>query len=366
MTIKEKLKERKDYIIEEYKKGKSTCELGREFEVSNASIYLFLRDDCYVGMKKVTTLEDVKDDLIKLYNQGVASYSIAKQLNIGKTTVKRYVEQLGLDNGRFSKHRADPLKNHTKEIIDKYNSGIGCHKLSKEYDCHESSILRLLKDNNVGIKWLKEYEINHEYFDQIDSHEKAYVLGFIAGDGNIYKDRLKISICDKDILYDIKNAMRYTGIIQEYEGRKDNHKRIYALAIYSKQIAEKLNNLGCPPNKTFTCTIPDIEDKYFNSYCLGLFDADGTINKTKMNGKDVYNIGFSGSKSLIPDLVKRIEKLTKVKLNMYIHGNILVAKTAAKQKFKDLGEWLYKDSSICLERKHSKYQDFLQNYNSGV
>lgn len=38
------------------------------------------------------------------------------------------------------------------------------------------------------------YHYNKEYFKQIDTPEKAYWLGFIAADGNVRKDLLKLRI----------------------------------------------------------------------------------------------------------------------------------------------------------------------------
>lgn len=38
----------------------------------------------------------------------------------------------------------------------------------------------------------KKYELNENYFNVIDSHEKAYILGFIYADGYNREDLLEL------------------------------------------------------------------------------------------------------------------------------------------------------------------------------
>ena len=64
---------------------------------------------------------------------------------------------------------------------------------------------------------MRQYKLNVNYFNKIDSHEKAYVLGFLYADGsntsNYDKNRYCITIVlkesDSQILYDIKNEIGY-------------------------------------------------------------------------------------------------------------------------------------------------------------
>lgn len=42
------------------------------------------------------------------------------------------------------------------------------------------------------------YKINENYFEKIDSENKAYWIGFISADGNVYKNKLSIELNNKD------------------------------------------------------------------------------------------------------------------------------------------------------------------------
>ena len=59
------------------------------------------------------------------------------------------------------------------------------------------------------------YVFNENYFSSIDSEDKAYLLGFICTDGNIYKrdghqTQLQISLkdCDDEILIHFKKQSK--------------------------------------------------------------------------------------------------------------------------------------------------------------
>ena len=61
MSVKEKLETNRQLLIDAYKGGVSTCELGRRLKCSNASVYVFLRDKCGVEMKVMQKFDQVKD-----------------------------------------------------------------------------------------------------------------------------------------------------------------------------------------------------------------------------------------------------------------------------------------------------------------
>lgn len=60
-------------------------------------------------------------------------------------------------------------------------------KIGEEFGVSRSVISRVLKENNIEIRKDNHvYKANYRIFENIDSPEKAYWLGFIAADGNVY------------------------------------------------------------------------------------------------------------------------------------------------------------------------------------
>lgn len=97
-------------------------------------------------------MENYDDYIVALHWQGMSSYRIAKLLKISQATVSRHLKALHLKPQGKLKHRKNLLKNYRMEIIQSYLSGIGCSTLAKEYRASESSILNLLRKNNIKIR----------------------------------------------------------------------------------------------------------------------------------------------------------------------------------------------------------------------
>ena len=56
----------------------------------------------------------------------------------------------------------------------------------------------------------RKYTLNENYFEEIDSSNKSYILGFIYADGSINKQKNSLTIClsekDKDVLKNYRVA----------------------------------------------------------------------------------------------------------------------------------------------------------------
>ena len=86
----------------------------------------------------------------------------------------------------------------------------------------------------------RKYKVNENYFENINSHEKAYILGFIYADGYNGEDTLELAqnIEREDVLVHIKTALETDQEIKYYVPNKGT------LNIYSKKICSDLVNLG--------------------------------------------------------------------------------------------------------------------------
>lgn len=81
---------------------------------------------------------------------------------------------------------------NVQEIIRLYTKEkISLHKIEKQFRISDSRLKRILKENDIHIRSHQEskkiYEYNENYFDTIDTPDKAYWLGFIYADGYITK-----------------------------------------------------------------------------------------------------------------------------------------------------------------------------------
>jgi len=143
----------------------------------------------------------------------------------------------------------------------------------------------------------RKYTLNENYFDVIDTSNKAYVLGFIYADGSVYKNYLSIviNIRDVTILEFIKRELSYNGPLY-FKGD------YVKLNICSKKLTEQLKHLGILENKTYVSDrLPNVDYHLKPNLLLGFFDGDGSIYKS--GDKDYsYTINFTNNLKVLKEI----------------------------------------------------------------
>ena len=123
-----------------------------------------------------------------------------------------------------------------------------------------------------------KYKFNENYFEKIDSYNKAYLLGYLFSDGcvrnirNINILKLKLHKKDKHILEFLQQEISSNCTIIEEKGTN-----CLSITVCSKKISEDLIKLGCVPTKSLILKFPNIDKQYYNSFIHGYFDGDGCI-----------------------------------------------------------------------------------------
>src|SRR5690606_22998740 len=90
-----------------------------------------------------------------------------------------------------------------KEFVQsKLDEGLTIRMLSYMVDIPEKRLSEMVRHFNIPIKNSGvTHIINHTYFDEIDTEEKAYFLGFLVADGCISKDKRKSGHLSKRISF---------------------------------------------------------------------------------------------------------------------------------------------------------------------
>ena len=203
------------------------------------------------------------------------------------------------------------------------------------------------------------YKYNKQFFNKIDTEEKAYWAGFIAADGNIRKDflkmRIELNIQDYCHLEKFKKSIEGENPIKE-SIRPKNHSCY--IDVNCKEFCLALNNLGITPKKSLTLKIEfDLIPKELRSHFIrGYFDGDGSINKYSREGKNYneWEISFTSSKDFLNQILKELNK----KRNLYSCGNNFRICFKARQDIEDIINYLYKDATIYMDRKMEKAKEF--------
>lgn len=221
-------------------------------------------------------------------------------------------------------------------------------------------------------KQVNDILFNENYFEKIDTEDKAYWLGFILADGCICRNDLIIALKESDtghiekFIKNIEGNNKY----QIVECNTTYGKGITArLSIRSKKMFTDLQTLGITPNKSLTASIPkNIPNNLFRHFWRGVIDGDGFIceyNQRKEKYKYTYlGIGLTGSKNVICGFIDFIKNELKIKLKLEKEKNVWRAKTACSNAIK-ISSLLYDDSMIYLDRKKVKYKNYVQSINIG-
>lgn len=246
-------------------------------------------------------------------------------------------------------------------------------EIAEECRCSKQAIYRwiyhfnLIRDYVLPRRSKSKYALTERYFQNINTGNKAYWLGFIAADGCVVNKKRKrllyIELSEKDRchLEAFKKEIEFEGPIYEMKARGRSRPSC-KIQVSSSRMVLDLVELGIVPNKTKFLEAPDIDPKLYHHWIRGFFDGDGSVSLRK----DGNLAGeFFGTKKVIEFIVKNIPGTNTVskkdKSEGYYHsfgGNGISTK---------IYNYLYKDSEICLRRKKNKFllkmKIFVENEN---
>src|ERR1035437_4280784 len=137
---------------------------------------------------------------------------------------------------------------------------------------------------------IRKFKLKENFFDEIDTQEKAYFLGFLYADGcNIlHRNRVSIVLHEKDYeLLKMLNDLLLDGNDIKIEKRKNieghyingklcrNNGNSIRLDINSKYMSQKLNSIGMIPMKSSVVLFPTcVPFHLMNHFIRGYFDGD--------------------------------------------------------------------------------------------
>ena len=274
------------------------------------------------------------------------------------------------------------------EIRSLYESGVGAYRIAKKVGYSKCSVLRFLVKEGIvrkGATYRKHKFKDEHYFDQIDSDEKAYFLGLLWADGCNYrrsehrKQAYQVSLClteeDGYMVRDLAKRIFETDdvvILRDRQNDKDrvgsfkNRKNQISLRFPSKHISDTLLNYGMVPRKSSIAAMPiNVEwtEGKFRSFLRGLFDGDGSIYYNSHSKH--YGVSLIGAPEQISQIKEMIEQFIDMTFFLENVGKkysvpMSVIKIHGNIETRTFCDWLYKGSTIHLNRKYQKYLDLIQ------
>lgn len=302
-------------------------------------------------MSKKISLE-IEQEIIKLYNSGLSMAKAGMPYNISGATVMAILNRNNIPKRTKGGIYAIP----EQEVITRYKNGENCQVIADSFKVTFHTISNILEKNNIARD--NKYEninLNENYFEKIDSYDKAYFLGFMLTDGNISLNeniiRLSLFSKDEEILNIFKEK---TGNANKICIREDEKHSERTFQLRSKKWKDDLAKYGVVPQKTFISEMPILATDMMPHLIRGMIDGDGWISFNS------HQIGFCGNEKTVTQLKKYLVQTLNVYDVKVIHTseNLWQVTWASKTDIEKIGNYIYQDKNNCFLFR--KYHNFLQ------
>ena len=307
--------------------------------------------------------------------------------------INRILKRNGIE--KIPKNMLNVTKDDEKRICELYEKGFSTCDIANVYfndkiKC-DHTIANILTKNNITLRTFgsENKVMNYNFFDVINTEEKAYWLGFIYADGNIRISKnnthllqIELEQSDSYILDALIDSLQYKSKIKNYEletieyvpkilnyfERKNRFKgydKVYkgcSLQVSNEHLYNSLVKNGLVENKTLNMCLPTtVPNHLLKHFVRGYFDGDGSFS-SGCTGKYKYaKVVFYGQHNLLKFIQESLSELKlsdnkifdkkKEKVSMLSYGS--------KKDLALLYKYLYDDASIYLTRKKEKLSSYV-------
>lgn len=317
--------------------------------------------------------KEQEKELIFLYQNRITIKELCKKFGLYEKTIRNYLKNNNIS--RIINHILS--KEQEKEVIELYNSRIQIKELSIKFKVGRTAITSILKRNDIELPGNRIYTLDEHFLDEIDTREKAYVLGLFFADGNNSGKEISIGLIepDKELLLKIRELFKSNRPLY-FDNRKEkweNRNNIYQLSFYSQYLSKQASKHGFVKCKTFKIKFPKhLKQEFYSDFIRGYFDGDGSFSFHEYsNGKrKMGTMSFSiiGTKSFCKSIQKIIKKETGSNSSIYqANGSDVRVKSlqvGGNKQVQKVMNWLYKNSALYMERKRAKYNGVIQKINN--
>jgi hypothetical protein len=205
----------------------------------------------------------------------------------------------------------------------------------------------------------RKFTFQYDYFEKIDSEEKAYWLGFILADGCIFSSsennkKLRICISKKDEQI-LKNFCNSIHLSKEAITEVPTVNAV-AVKLTSTKLYYDLTANGVRENKTkFGHGIPIFSQDLTNHFIRGYFDGDGSCFVTKAGSK---RVSILGHKDFLEWIIIQFNKfnIKANKISSHKNGAWYEYHFSNRHDVILTYQYLYKNASLYLKRKKLKFE----------
>ena len=359
----------KDLYINKKYTAKQIVETFNNPKITKSSIdHLIQRN----GWTRKTIAQDLtqeeKDLILIKFNEGLNCSEIGKLLGYSYKRINAFIRRQGLHSStkkkdKLTKDEIEDIKimyNNKctgKEILKKYRDRISCEK----------TIIKIAREEGCIIRPRGQIPrtLNEDFFETINTEEKAYFLGWMLSDGYVIKPKNKsyviaidLQVGDKYILEKFKEVISLDKsaplLDQVRKCGSANHrkKETYQsrLAFRSNKMAYDLFKYGIIPHKSHLIRFPfNVDQGMIHHVIRGIFDGDGCISGNI--------ISFAGNKEMMLDIREILYNKIDIAYNLVTTNTSCSHFTfSSKKDVKNFYHYIYDDATIFLKRKKERFE----------
>jgi hypothetical protein len=204
----------------------------------------------------------------------------------------------------------------------------------------------------------KKYICDDSFFSQ-DNELSFYIAGFIAADGCVhYKNKnscflsINLSAKDSDFLIKVNNILKSNRPIHFYE---NGYGGASVLNISSRKLCDDLQRFNIVPTKSLIYTFPSwiINHPLKSHFMRGYFDGDGCFYIQKQSNEKVC-FNLRGTPAFLNDYRNILEQecnFTHRNYDIPMPSGCGMLAYGGNRNIIKISNFLYKDATICLDRK---------------
>ena len=264
--------------------------------------------------------------------------------------------------------------------IELYSDGKSIKYITKILHTSQKLTRKILTDNNIKInsraEHSRKYVCDFDFFETIDTEEKAYWLGFLYADGNVLfeynkygkirnaKFVLKLKRDDESHIYKFKETINSSHPVRQLTEKIKGRIREYYASLLQINNIKFINDLvdkGCVPRKSLKLTFPEkLPSILYRHFIRGYFDGDGCVSFKIYNNQKQFSVIILGTYDFLFEL-KNILELNDIKcsdVKSYDSRTFRLAMYGWDNLHK-LYNYFYENSNVYLDRKFYKFRETL-------
>jgi len=358
-------------------------EIARSYNVHYKTIRgVLVENNIEINSIKYKWNKNEIEEIIKLYTKNKKSlYYIGDKYNVSAKAIMRLLERNSIPRRKCTKQMYFS-QSEIDDIVERYSGNEidieSLELIADSYDVSRYKIVDILESNGVSIKSKRSsriYDINHNYFDEIDIEEKAYWLGFLAADGCVCEGgtiTLCLSSKDADHIYKFKNAIgsEHNIVTFSKKTRMGKMREYTRINVSSKQMVNSLNKYNIKPQKVKSVYPPMLFLDFPNAFWRGVFDGDGCLGKFKSgkrNGKQRYSwhLSLAGNEKMLNCFRVYINHICGTQASIKKGRYSYSINVGGKNMVYKISRNLYESSNIYLDRKYNKYLNLKKEVKGG-